>query len=242
MPTFTDLVEIRRPWSDWIFLYQQRDVQGGGGFHVHNPWGNSNQPQGAADRNRLEIGYRTAAGQNIWGQVVVHGPTGNVGLGLVNPQARLHVNGNVIVTGDIALQNADVAERFTMIGDDGVDPGEVVVLDDEEGFLRRSATPYDPRVAGVVSGAGTFRPGIVLDERDTGEARVAVALVGKVFCKVDADAAGPIGVGDLLTTSGTPGHAMRAGDRDRAFGATLGKALRGLASGRGLVPVLVALQ
>jgi hypothetical protein len=35
---------------------------------------------------------------------------------------------------------------------------------------------------------------------------------------------------------------MKANDRDRAFGAVLGKALRPLANGRGLIPVLVALQ
>lgn len=56
---FEDSIEIKRPWSDWIFLRQQRDMDGNGGFHIHNPWGNSNQPQGDASRNRLEFGYRT---------------------------------------------------------------------------------------------------------------------------------------------------------------------------------------
>jgi hypothetical protein len=46
----------------------------------------------------------------------------------------------------------------------------------------------------------------------------------------------------MLTTSSTPGHAMRATDPGRAFGAVIGKALGSLPSGRGLVPVLVALQ
>ena len=58
---------------------------------------------------------------------------------------------------------------------------------------------------------------------------------------MDADAA-PIAVGDLLTTSATPGHAMKAVDHGRAFGALLGKALASLPSGKGLIPVLVALQ
>jgi hypothetical protein len=35
---------------------------------------------------------------------------------------------------------------------------------------------------------------------------------------------------------------MKAGDRDRAFGAVIGKALRPLAAGQGLIPILVALQ
>ena len=66
-------------------------------------------------------------------------------------------------------------------------------------------------------------------------------MIGKVFCKVDADAA-PVDIGDLLTTSNTPGHAMKATDRERAFGAVIGKALAPLVSGRGLIPVLVALN
>ena len=92
MPTFSELVEIRRPWSDWAFLRQERNVEGGGGFHIHNPWGNSNQPQGAAARNRLEIAYQTSAGTSLWGQLVLHGPTGNVGIGTVDPHAQLEVN------------------------------------------------------------------------------------------------------------------------------------------------------
>ena len=68
-----------------------------------------------------------------------------------------------------------------------------------------------------------------------------MALIGKVHCKVDARYS-PIEVGDLLTTSPTPGHAMRATDPLKAFGAVLGKALHGLARGQGLLPILVSLQ
>ena len=68
-----------------------------------------------------------------------------------------------------------------------------------------------------------------------------VALFGKVFCKVDA-AFGAIVPGDLLTTSPTPGHAMKATEPSRCVGSILGKALQPLVAGCGLVPVLVALQ
>jgi hypothetical protein len=68
-----------------------------------------------------------------------------------------------------------------------------------------------------------------------------VALTGRVYCLVDADA-GPVQPGDLLTTSETPGHAMKAADSIRASGAVLGKAMTSLTSGRGLVLVLVSLQ
>ena len=92
-----------------------------------------------------------------------------------------------------------------------------------------------------MSGAGSFRPGLILDRRDTGAERVPIALVGKVYCRVDATDS-PVRVGDLLTTAQRAGHAMRIIDQARAFGAVLGKALAPLASGCDLVPILVALQ
>jgi hypothetical protein len=94
-----------------------------------------------------------------------------------------------------------------------------------------------------VSGAGDRRPGIVLGSRRnwSGTAGVPVALSGTVDCWVDATEA-PVDVGDLLTTSPTPGHAMRAADSHRSFGAIIGKALDGLRGGIGTVPVLVTLH
>ena len=164
------------------------------------------------------------------------------GIGVHGQGGRLagFFQGDVEVTGDIRLINADCAEEFSAAVDSEAGPGCVMTLD-EEAQLRPCSIPYDRRVAGVVSGAGDYRPGIVLD-RQAGQAhRLPVALLGKVFCRVDADL-GPVAVGDLLTTSGTPGHAMRADDPRRAFGAVIGKALRPLASGQGLIPILVALQ
>ena len=68
-----------------------------------------------------------------------------------------------------------------------------------------------------------------------------ITLIGKAFCKVNAEYS-PIGVGDLLTTSPTVGYAMRADDPLRAFGAVIGKALKSMHAGRGLIPILIALQ
>ena len=108
-------------------------------------------------------------------------------------------------------------------------------------MLNPSEKAYDKRVAGVISGAGDYRQGIVLDKQPTLGNRVPVALLGKVFCKVDARF-GAIEVGDLLTTSPTPGHAMKTSDPLKAFGAVIGKALGNLDSGTGLVPVMVTLK
>jgi hypothetical protein len=152
----------------------------------------------------------------------------------------LHTKGDHIVDGDIQLAGADYAEDFDVIDAGAAAPGTVMVLDDSGG-VRVSDRPYDRRVAGVVSGAGDYKPAIILDHSAARENRRPLALMGKVFCMVDASEA-PISIGDLMTTSSTPGHAMKALDSTRAFGAVIGKALRALNDGCGLVPILVALQ
>lgn len=68
-----------------------------------------------------------------------------------------------------------------------------------------------------------------------------MALTGRVYVKADATH-GPIKPGDLLTTSDLPGHAMRVLDHTKAQGAILGKAMTSLATGQGMVLVLVTLQ
>lgn len=152
----------------------------------------------------------------------------------------LHTKGDHIVDGDIQLTGEDFAEDFDVVDVESADPGTVMVLDDCGG-VRVSDRAYDRRVAGVVSGAGSYKTAVVLGRQTEGLNRRPLALMGKVYCMVDASNA-PIAIGDLLTTSSTPGHAMKAVNPAQAFGAVLGKALRPLASGRGLVPILVALQ
>ena len=152
-------------------------------------------------------------------------------------QASIHLDGQ---TGDIRLLNADAAEEFEASSEDPLGPGDVMVLG-HDGRLRLCDTPYDRRVAGVVSGAGGHRPGIILGHDESRPGRVELALIGRVYCKVVADD-GAIAVGDLLTTSSVPGHAMRVREQERAFGAVIGKAMGRLERGTGLVETLVALQ
>jgi hypothetical protein len=148
--------------------------------------------------------------------------------------------GSVVVTGDVVLTGADCAEQFDILETDSCDPGTVMVIDDG-GVLVRSEQAYDRRVAGVVAGAGDLRPGIILGNQPVADHRRPIALVGKVYCRADAQY-GPIRVGDLLTTSPTAGHAMRVAVPSKAFGAVIGKALRPLESGQALLPILIALQ
>jgi hypothetical protein len=141
---------------------------------------------------------------------------------------------------DVLLGGGDCAEDFDVHDEANVEAGMVMVID-KLGALRACDESYDKKVAGVISGAGDYKPGIILDKRDSGPNRKPVALFGKVHCKVDANL-GAIEVGDLLTTSPTRGHAMKAQDPLRAFGAVIGKAMGALVSGRGSIPILLTLQ
>ena len=132
---------------------------------------------------------KDSIGAGVYGEHHGNGPAG-------------YFKGNVIVTKDIFLSNADCAEEFNLARAEAIEPGTVMVID-EDGALLRSERAYDKKVAGIVSGAGDFSPAIVLDKQAPGAGqRVAIALVGKVYCKVDATH-GSIEVGDLLTTSPT---------------------------------------
>ena len=128
---------------------------------------------------------------------------------------------------------SDVAEYFPVAEEPEL--GTVMVIG-EDSKLQSSTTAYDTTVAGIVSTA----PGVALGTNETGnEGEELIAVAGRVPCKVDASYT-PIEPGDLLTTSDTPGHAMKA--TDSQIGTILGKALEPLDSGTGVIEVLVTLQ
>jgi hypothetical protein len=154
-------------------------------------------------------------------------------------EGRVNVTGD-LTAHDVFIAGGDCAEEFAIAPTSEIEPGMVMVLG-QDAALHPSQQAYDKRVAGVISGAGDYKPGIVLDKQEASKHRMPVALVGKVHCKVDAHYAS-IEVGDLLTTSPTPGHAMKAVDPKKACGAVMGKALQPLAAGCGLIPILVTLQ
>lgn len=168
--------------------------------------------------------------------ISIHG----IGMHAKGPRLAGLFEGDIEVTGDIRLTNADCAEDFDIAEGIPVEPGSVMVMG-EEGKLNICGKPYDTRVVGVVSGAGDYKPGIVLDKQVAGGNRQPIGLLGKVFCKVHANY-GSIRAGDLLTTSLTPGHAMRISDPLRAFGSVIGKALKNFTEGQGMIPVLITLQ
>ena len=159
---------------------------------------------------------------------------------------RIYENGRLAAKALEITGGADLSEQFDVrkpSSDISLEPGMVVVIDPENpGALIMSGQAYDRRVAGIISGAGGIRPGMLMGQKGSvADGAQPVALTGRVYCWADT-ANGPIELGDLLTTSGTPGHAMKVSDYPRAQGAILGKAMSSLKSGKGLILVLVSLQ
>lgn len=136
----------------------------------------------------------------------------------------------------------DLAEPFECKDQDTLQPGTVMSIDpNSPGKLMMSTEAYDRKVAGIISGAGGVRPGITLSQEGVMDQGKLVALTGRVYCMADASN-GAITPGDLLTTSNTPGHAMKVLDYARAQGAIIGKAMTPLETGKGLILVLVQPQ
>ena len=155
-----------------------------------------------------------------------------------------YFNGRVRVKVLEITGGSDLSERFEIsTPDTKPEPGMVVCIDPENaGQLVVSAQPYDRTVAGVISGAGGVKPGMVMSqEASIADGKHPVALTGRVYVRSDASEAA-IQPGDLLTTCDTPGHAMKVNDHAKAQGAIIGKAMTSLDEGQGLVLVLVTLQ
>lgn len=162
-------------------------------------------------------------------------------VGFWNPSAAAWMH---IACSSISINGgSDVAEPFPVNANAGEIPaGAVMVIDaNNPGRLKISDQPYDRRVAGVISGANGINPGIQMRQQGLLEGDRNVALTGRVYVQADTTN-GAIEPGDLLTTSSTPGYAMKVTDHVRAQGAILGKAMTALSQGKGTVLVLVTLQ
>jgi len=180
-----------------------------------------------------------------WDGVHVTGPVGGnyYGSGKKGDEDFAVLNsGEVRSKVGFAAPANDFAVTMPVEGDKaGYEPGDVLVVSASgSGAAERSSAAYSPAVLGVYSAAPAFVGGRTV----TGDAQAGglpVTILGIVSCKVSAEN-GPIRPGDLLVTSATPGHAMRADCERVVPGTVLGKALESLDSGTGVIQVLVTLQ
>ena len=145
----------------------------------------------------------------------------------------------------------DLAETFET--SEEVEAGDLLVIDaTQKAKFKKSTTPYDRKVVGIASST----PAIVFEgsqivvspdpEAFTKGNQPPVALKGRVLVKVSLEN-GAILPGDVLTSSSTPGHAMKSTDSSKENGAIIGKALTAFSGGSkgektGHVLVFVALH
>ena len=122
-------------------------------------WGASQQGEGVHGETNssrfaavagIQLNPRSS-GAGVYGEHRGQGPAG-------------YFKGNVVVTGHLEFAGADCAEEFSIApraNVDTIEPGTVMVID-PSGGLCPSEAAYDRRVAGVVAGAGDYRPGVLL--------------------------------------------------------------------------------
>lgn len=188
---------------------------------------------------------------------------------LTDVQLDLDEDGDLAIDGIYSAGGADYAELIDVEGpEDAYEPGDVLVISDEvDRAVELSTAPNSTRVIGVysadpgfIAGADTPEGQIAREERalaeagfegedglseaqiqliETSDGKIEVAIAGIVPVKV-SDENGPIQRGDLLTTSSTPGVAMKA--TNPQIGTVLGKAMSVLESGTGVIEVLIMLQ
>lgn len=186
-------------WSAMIFCRAAEDITdhgAGGTLHLATtPVGSTGQP---VDR-------------------LIVGSDGNVGIGAAAPAAALHV---------MQGRTAGLAEDY--FSDEPLKVGDVVAIDtaSAEMKVKRSTRAGEQGVVGVIAGNVAVR--ITEDRGDSSrehkhpDARqFPVAFAGRATVKVTA-ANGEIRPGDYLTSSATPGVAMKATRK----GAVVGKALQ----------------
>jgi hypothetical protein len=156
--------------------------------------------------------------------------------GLIYEASQIHL-WQVNATGEMLLNDS----KLDVYNNDiGLNTGEVIILDDDSvGDTTIAHDSLNSWVAISVDGTEVIRfkntgPGnvdangtVASNAFDWGTWGKPLALAGRVPCKVSLEN-GPIERGDLLTTSSTPGHAMKATELWR--GGIVGTALQAFPS------------
>jgi len=195
-------------------------------------WGHSSQGTGVSGFSEKNTG--------VYGR-------SSKGIGVIarsDSSTSLFVDGTSVFKGYASFEggHGDLAENY--YAGARLEAGDVAVIDPSGKMtLKPSERSGDTAVAGIISTA----PAMKLRGRIADNEGVPLVIAGRTLCKVDAGQ-GPIRPGDLLTTSPTPGHAMKArpvlveGVEFYRPGTILGKALESRDVGKGTIMVLVTLH
>jgi hypothetical protein len=162
-----------------------------------------------------------------------------------NKVFRVDSSGKGFFDGGTQTGGADYAESIHAVKRSAMSPGDVLSIAPSHGYsVAKSNRPYSQLVVGVYS----TKPAVLaagskgVDASLSGQ--VPVAMMGVVPTKVTATG-GAIRPGDLLTTSGVAGYAMKAratvvrGIAIYPQGTIVGKALQSLRHGQGTIEVML---
>ncbi len=169
----------------------------------------------------------------------IHGLKGYLSI-LVTPNGILDIDAATTNIGGITILNngSDYAERFYFSNRSKIQPGMVVVIDENAsipGTLKQSTKAYEKTVVGVVSGGNNLQAGTIIG---AGDYPVALSGIVWVYCDAKQKSIQP---GDWLASSNTPGYAMKSEDLDK--GGIICKAMTSLSRGEtGLVLMFVSLR
>ena len=142
--------------------------------------------------------------------------------GVNNSVFRVDFEGDVFADGVISAEataitsgNADIAEEYNVLDDS--DQGDLVIISEYQN-IKKANKPYQKELFGIISTAPGFKLSLKNSEGNLNPK--PVALAGRVPVKVSTEN-GEIEPGDYLTSSSTPGVAMKA----TVPGQVVGKAL-----------------
>ena len=217
------------------------------GFTVYDDFGavigRFNHNGGVISRNVttseviIQSGGQSVAGIDPFGDIQARAVTA----GTVTAQSAFF-DGVFATKGTFGALDPLVLESFAVSQSESYTPGDVVVIDPAgSGGAVLSNTADDTGVLGVVAPAAVVDANVEILVIILGAHGPIMSDGTRLTAYVRADASyGAIRPGDLLTTSPTTGHAMRASDPK--LGSILGKALEPLGDGQGLIKIFVTLS
>jgi hypothetical protein len=198
-------------------------------------------------------GYSTSTSAGVLGASLNgHGVIGSTYR--VDGNYGLYTDDNAYIGGKLDLGGVVdpvIGERFEVDPGDNVQVGDVMVIDEDSHYMTRCTEEYDTKVIGVIGPEVDVKDGETMIITFGNRAAKPLPEMNsetpeRVIIKIKVDAKyGAIKRGDLLTTSPTAGHAMKAvpvdieGVEIYRPGTIIGKALESLESGTGLIEVFV---